>query len=104
MPSPRKSVRSKRHAALSLGSLVEESDEEASSSKIEIYTDSRERVPSLDEGEDNPFVGPRKTRRRPKAVRKADRVKRSNSDAHAEEETYRMEKAVENGEGLIYVL
>lgn len=104
MPSPRKSVRSKRHAVFSLRSLVEESDEEASPSKIEIYTDSRERVPSLDEGEDNPFVGPRKTYRGPRAVRKADRAKRNNSDARAEEETDRMEKAVENGEGLIYVL
>ena len=48
IPSPRKK-KSNRHIGFSLDTFDEEQD------KIEIYTDSKDRVPELDESEDNPF-------------------------------------------------
>ena len=62
MPSPRKSKRSKKHLGFTLQSFTTEDEDESMDSKIPIYTDSKERIPSLDQGEDNPFIGPPKVR------------------------------------------
>lgn len=59
---------------------------------IQIYTDSKERVPEVDEDEDNPFVGARKTRSSTRQRRKGN--------AEVEE----MEQQAQNDEGIIYVL
>jgi hypothetical protein len=86
MPTPKKS----RKKAFNPFAIAEEG-QGASSSKIEIYTDSKDRVPILDEDEANPFLSrnaakPNK-RRRNKATEKNE-----------------MEEAVRNDEGLVYVL
>ncbi|KAF4543810.1 uncharacterized protein LTHEOB_509 [Lasiodiplodia theobromae] len=52
MPSPRKNRKNKKHTSFS---FMDECDDD-SHEKIEIYTDFRERVPSFDEEEDNPFI------------------------------------------------
>ena len=62
MPSPRKSKRSKKQLGFTLQSFTTEDEDEAMDNTIPIYTDSKDRIPSLDQGEDNPFIGPPKVR------------------------------------------
>lgn len=91
MPTPRK-----QRKARFLQTLEEEGIDGLGDDKIEIYTDSKDRVPDLDESEDNPFVGPRKT---PQPKRKSARHASSSNGKDAD-----MEEAVRNEEGIIYVL
>lgn len=94
MPSPRKNRKSRKNA-FSLESF-EQLEEE--SEKIEIYTDSKERVPALDETEDNPFVT--KKTRATNGQAEAGSSRRRKLDSRTE----RMEEDAANDEGLIYVL
>jgi len=90
MPTPRKGRKSMKNV-FTLESFAEQMDE---TEKIEIYTDSKERVPTHDEDEDNPFVtkkGKGKAKATPK-VRKIDA------------KTVKMEDAVNREEGMIYIL
>ena len=100
MPTPRKRGR-KRHVGFSLDSSME--DDADSEDKIQIYTDSKEKIPELDLSEDNPFLDrpeqeappeePRKTRGSRK--RKAPSITESNPD---------IEEAFNHEEGMVYVL
>lgn len=80
----------------SLNSFEENSE---SSEKIEIYTDSKERIPTADEDdEENPFVtkqgkGKAKTKTKPTPQRRR-------KDARTEE----MDEAVDRDEGMVYIL
>jgi len=101
MPTPRKRGR-KRHVGFSLDSSMED-DGADSEGKIQIYTDSKEKIPELDMCEDNPFLDrpeqqipseePRKTRGGKK--RKAPSITTSNPD---------IEEAYNHEEGMVYVL
>lgn len=72
-------------------------DDGESSKKIEIYTDSKERIPTADEDDDeNPFVT-KKGKGKAKAKVTPQRRKK---DAKAE----KMEDAVNHEEGMIYIL
>ncbi len=74
-------------------------DRGESSEKIEIYTDSKERIPTADEDDDeNPFVT-KKGKGKSKAKARATPQRRK-KDAKAEE----MEDAVNHDEGMIYIL
>lgn len=97
MPSPRKSRKNKKHSAFTLQSFAEEAEDEGSSSKIEIYTDSKERVPDPDQDEDNPFVTSKKNGKA--RLNGVPELKRRKVD----ERTARMEEAARNEEGMIYV-
>lgn len=70
-----------------------------SSENIEIYTDSKERIPTADEDdEENPFVTKKsKGKAKPKAKPTPQRRKR---DAKTE----KMEEAVNRDEGMVYIL
>ena len=102
MPGPRKK-RNKRHGGFSLYSSVESDGDMGSENQIEIYTDSKDKVPELDPNEDNPFYDqhaptarfsePHKTRNSKK--RKAEHT----LDASAE-----IEEAFNHEEGMVYVL
>ncbi|KAF2085009.1 hypothetical protein K490DRAFT_68210 [Saccharata proteae CBS 121410] len=89
MPEPRKTRKGNKHAAFSLGSFADEC--EGNGSKIEIYTDSKERVPSPGTADENPFLSNYKPKQNKKA--KASKPKRQ---ADVE-----MEEAVKNNEGFI---
>jgi hypothetical protein len=93
MPSPRKNRKSRKLMS-SLDSF-EQVDEDGE--KIEIYTDSKERIPALDETEDNPFVT--KKSRATNGRAEAGPSKRRKQDTRIE----RMEEAAANDEGMIYV-
>ena len=102
MPNPRKR-RTKRHVGFSLYSSTEDDGEAGSGNQIEIYTDSKDKVPELDPSEDNPFYDrnaqdidfaePRKTKNSKK--RKAEH----SIDAGAD-----IEEAFNRKEGMVYVL
>ncbi|KAF2424270.1 hypothetical protein EJ08DRAFT_652506 [Tothia fuscella] len=89
MPSPRKARKAKLFNPLS---IAEEGTEEGSSSKkIQIYTDSKDRVPALDEDASNPFLSKN-------AAKPNKRQKKTHFMTDA-----KMEEAVKNDEGLVYV-
>ena len=75
-------------------------EEEAESSKIEIYTDSKERIPTADEDDDeeNPFVI-KKGKGKAKSKVRAKPTPQRKKDAKAEE----MEEAVNREEGMIFL-
>lgn len=100
MPSPRKPRKSRKHTAFTLESFAQECEEEASSSKIEIYTDSKDRVPEVDNDDSNPFITRKGTAKKQQSAANADFLKRRKHDSHYEE----MEEKAKNGEGMVYVL
>jgi hypothetical protein len=87
MPTPKKARRSK------LFSLDLDDDQRGPSENIEVYTDSKERVPTVDPEEDNPFWDKPSTKPRQSKPAK----KRSTRDA-------RIDEAARNDEGIVYVL
>ncbi|OQO01340.1 hypothetical protein B0A48_12895 [Cryoendolithus antarcticus] len=93
MPTPRKHKKPRNSSMR--GFDLYEDGAESSEPAIPIFTDANARVPELDEAEDNPFVGPRKTG-------SSGRAQKRGSAAKTEEEK-EMEQAVARDEGLIYV-
>jgi hypothetical protein len=93
MPSPRRS-RVARSFTM---------DDEPDNERIQVYTDSVDRVPEVDEDADNPFVV-RKGTRRSKISSFTARL----SDATSGKTQYGMsrdvDEAVDNDEGMVYTL
>lgn len=87
MPTPKKSRRSK---ALSLNPL-----EDLQAEQISVYEDSKERVPTVDHDEDNPFIVAPNTRK-PRSPAKSRGRKPDRDDT--------IEEAGRNEEGMVYVL
>lgn len=90
MPSPSKARKSKYPDPFS---LAEEGDDEGSSSKIEIYTDSKERVPVADEDPNNPFLS-----------RNAAKSNKRQKKTHTTKHDAKIEEAVKQDKGMVYVL
>jgi len=102
MPSPRKHKQpSGGHNSFSISALADEGDDEASSSKIQIYTDSKERVPSMDEDENNPFLSRNAASK--KKVIEVSQTTRRRAKPKSEKDK-QMEEAAQKDEGIIYVL
>ncbi|KAI9832886.1 MAG: hypothetical protein M1819_003916 [Sarea resinae] len=93
MPAPKKAKRSKKYAIYSMIGEDEEEDED-----IEIFTDSKDRVPELDTSEDNPFyVAPdRKERQAKEAIEAVNKTKNKTY------ESARINYAVEKDIGMFY--
>ena len=99
MPTPSKSRRGKKHAAFSLESFE---SEQRNGGKVEIYTDSKERMPEIDEDEENPFVVKRggaipQTKDVP--TRKTRGKRQTNYGM-----TKEIDEAVDHDEGMVYTL
>lgn len=101
MPSARNTARNRRHTGFSLGSFMED-EENASEGHIEIYTDSKDKVPELDESGDNPFyVKPGQASSvEPPASRASKRRKVSSGPNDNKE----LEQAFKREDGMVYVL
>ena len=82
----------------SLGSFCED-DDASSDGKIEIYTDSKDKLPEIDEAEDNPFYE-KPSGQPPSTNRSTKRRKVSNKIDHSEE----VQEALARNEGMVYVL
>ena len=101
MPTSRKNGRRKKHIGFSLDGFG--GDEGKLEEKIEIFTDSKDKVPEVDESEDNPFYikpGDAITPNGDTVVRSSKRGKVGSGPKHSEE----IEKSFKREDGLVYVL
>ena len=96
MPTPRKARKGKTQG-FSISSLVEEGDDEASSQGIQIYTDSKERVPSVGAEDENPFLSKNSAGKRKASTAAMSKLRQPRKSQQAEE-------AYQNDDGIIYVL
>lgn len=85
MPTPRKQQKTR---------LDLYDDDYNQHDKIEVFTDTKDRVPDVDTADDNPFVGPRKRELRARKQKSAEK----------DHDEIVMEEAVRNEEGILYVL
>ena len=81
---------SKKHTGFSLD------DDASSDGKIEIFTDCRDRIPELDESEDNPFY----VKPGPRSKRGGNKKKDEVMNARTQEEL----EVLKRDEGMFYVL
>ena len=102
MPTPRKR-RNKRHVGFSLYSSMEGEEEDSSEGRIQIYTDSKEKVPELDPSEDNPFYELPEHRDPPPAPtkRKTSRKRKATSSI---DDSEKIKDAFNREDGMVYVL
>ncbi|MCJ1391325.1 hypothetical protein MMC18_004188 [Xylographa bjoerkii] len=97
MPTPTKhGRRPKKHTGFSLDSF--DDGDGSSEGKIEIYTDSKDRLPEVDEGEDNPFYVKPSTE--PTTTKRAGKRRKVNNESDHNEEVQEMLK---RDEGMVYV-
>lgn len=89
MPNPRK--RSRKNIGYSLSSFDDPSSDSAG---IEIFTDSKDKQPEVDESADNPFYV------KPGAQKRT----RKNKASKATETSQLVQEALERDEGMVYVL
>ena len=102
MPNPRKK-RNKRHVGFSLYSSMEDDGDVGSENQIEIYTDSKDKIPELDPSEDNPFYEKRvQTVGFPEPQKKKSSKKRKAE--HSIDASAEIEEAFNREEGMVYVL
>lgn len=101
MPTPRKR-RNRRQVGFSLYSSMEDNGA-SSEDKIHIYTDSKDKVPELNEGRDNPFIErPRSNSPQPEPVKA--RTSRKRKHSLGVETNPQIEEAFNRDEGMVYVL
>lgn len=86
----------RRQGGFTLQSLAEEEEDSAG---IQIYTDSVDRMPEVDESGDNPFVVRKDVRRSARGGRTQSSVAATKYGISKE-----VDEAVDNGEGIVYVL
>lgn len=101
MPTPHKNKRTKRHVGFSLNSSME--DDAGSDGGIKIYTDSKDTLPELDRGEENPFIDHPLKRELPKEPPKgrASRKRKVQPEAIGKKQ---IKEAFDHEEGMVYVL
>ena len=100
IPSPKKKVRKgRKYNGFSLDSFTSEDGNEGEDGKIAIFTDSKERVPEVDESEDNPFYVKKNSVQIP-----ASKVSRRKKGAEEIKRDAKVEEALNRDDGLIYVL
>lgn len=97
MPTPTKhGRRGKKHGGFSLGFA---DDDTSSDGKVEIYTDSKDKIPEIDDSPDNPFyVQPESEHSATKNGNKRRKV--SNLPHHDEG----VQEMLKRNEGMVYVL
>lgn len=100
IPSPKKKVKKgRKYNGFSLDSFTSEEGNEGEDGNIAIFTDSKDRVPELDEREDNPFYV------------KQSNVKPTGSNVSRRKKVVeeikrdpKVEEALNRDDGLVYVL
>jgi hypothetical protein len=97
VPSPRKSRKSKRYNGFSLESFRAEDD---NGENIQIFTDTRDKVPEVDVSEANPFVEKKLGAQAQKVAGGSKRRKVS----HEKPLDSQVQEAIDKDEGIVYVL
>lgn len=98
----------KKHTDFSLDSFND--DAAPNETKIEIYTDCRDRIPEVDESEGNPFYKPKEVQAVQTPVNPAPRVSRKPKAAESKDKGRKhkrdqeVEDAVNRDDGMVYVL
>ncbi|KAL9632608.1 MAG: hypothetical protein Q9164_005215 [Protoblastenia rupestris] len=101
MPVPRKQRKSRRHVGFSLYSSMED-DGQSSEDKIQIYTDSKDKVPELVVSKDNPFFEqPQDVPPAPEPVKA--RISRKRKHHDGVESNPQIEEVFKRDEGMVYV-
>jgi len=97
MPTPTKHGRRvKKNGGFSLGSFA---DDASSDGKVEIFTDSKDKIPEIDESPDNPFYV--KPGSEHSATKNGHKRRKVSSLPHHDEGVQEMLK---RGDGMVYVL
>lgn len=99
MPTPRKSRKAKKHIAFSLESF--EQEKANGQRQVEIFTDSKDRMPVVDDDVDNPFMV-RKGKRKASSGREDNEGRTTPRLKHGM--TKEVDDAVANGQGMVYTL
>ncbi|KAL9126559.1 MAG: hypothetical protein Q9217_004403 [Psora testacea] len=101
MPVPRKHHRNRRHVNFSLYGSMEDGGQ-SPADQIQVYTDSKEKVPELDASEDNPFFQqPQKAAPPPEPIKA--RTNRKRKQSQRVESNPQIEEAFNREEGMVYV-
>ena len=99
--APSRSKKARRYNGFSLESFSAEGD--GTGSNIQIFTDSRDRVPEMDASDDNPFLDhPRK--RESTSSKKVAGISKRRKISGERKKDADVEEAIEKDEGMIYVL
>ena len=101
-PSPRKVRKGKRYNGFSLESFSAEN--EGGSGQIQIYTDSRDRVPQADGSQSNPFVEHEMNGGTSTSRKVAGTSKRRKVSGERREVDSQVAAAIEEDDGMVYVL
>jgi hypothetical protein len=99
MPSLKRGKRGKKYTGFILNSFSEDPNDDEEEGKIEIYTDSKERVPELDTGDDNPFIDRPGQVAAAEEARSLRRRRKANTDV-----SHEVEESLGRGDGMYYVL
>ncbi len=102
MPNPRKR-RNKRHVGFSLYSSMEDDGDVGSENQIEIYTDSKDKVPELDPSEDNPFYD-QHAQTVVSVESRRTKISKKRKAEHSIDASAEIEEAFNREEGMVYVL
>lgn len=102
MPIPRKRGRKRNYVGFSLNGSFEDEDLN-SEDKIQIYTDSKDKVPEVDLSEDNPFYDHSVRSGRPQEQHKAKGNKKKHANTTVDE-SKEIKEAFNHEEGMVYVL
>ncbi|KAH0542713.1 hypothetical protein FGG08_002948 [Glutinoglossum americanum] len=98
MPSPRKSKKGKKHNELSLHSFSDDQNDDGDEEKIEIYTDSKERIPEMDISDDNPFISRPGQAAAAEEARSLRRRRKVRTDV-----SHDVEESLKRDDGMYYV-
>ncbi|KIW10469.1 hypothetical protein PV08_11433 [Exophiala spinifera] len=100
-PNPRRNRKNKRYNGYSLESFSVEG--EGSQGQIQIFTDSRDRVPQLDKSVSNPFVESTVDDETVSSRKIAGTAKRRKVSAEARKMDSQVKEALKKDEGMVYV-
>jgi hypothetical protein len=99
-PSPRKGRKNKRYNGFSLESFHAE---EENGGRVQIFTDTRDKVPEVDKSEANPFIDPTVNGEGSRTKRLAGGSKRRKVSAEKRVDP-QVQAAINDDEGMVYVL
>lgn len=100
MPTPRKNRKSKRHNGFSLESIATGG---GAGTGVEIFTDSRDHIPELDPGEENPFVD-RPSQEVTSPVEGVTSASKRRKLGSVRKRDAQVDEAIRRDEGMVYVL
>lgn len=100
-PSPRRSRKKKRYNGFSLESFS--AGDDSSRGQIQIFTDSRDRVPQVDKSKANPFTEDNMDNAA-SSVRKVTGTSKRRKVSGGKKPDPQVEEAIRKDEGMVYVL